>query len=305
MQRISTHNLFTRGANAMLSQQAKLSRTQLQLASGKRVQSPKDDPVAASYLLDLRGTIQQVGQYQDNNDRARARLELQDSTLQGVDELMPRILELTIQGQNDTNTPADRRAIAKELRQINDELLGLANTKDSNGEYIFAGLKADAPPFSSPSDGVFTYGGDTGSRSLQVSASRQLQDRESGFAVFMDIPASAGAPATGRRNLFETLHRVIAGLESDNPDPASLDDLHQAQQHILDVRASTGARLNTLEQQSGVNEGFLFTMRTAQSEVEDLDYAEAVSRFQQQLLALQAAQQSFTKVQGLSLFNYL
>ena len=243
MDRISTSMFYQRGTNAMLEQQAKLSKTELQLATGKRVLSPKDDPAAAAYLLDLRSTIGQVEQYQNNSDRVRARLELEEATLQGVTDMMPRILELAIQGQNDTNTAPDRVAIAKELRQINDELMGLANTRDSNGEYIFAGFEAGSPPFSNPADSTYAYHGDMGSRSLQISATRQVQDRDNGFDVFMNIDTAGG----GKSNIFETIHQVIAGLESNNPDSAYLDDIHLAQQHVLNVRTTSGSRLNTLQ----------------------------------------------------------
>ncbi len=305
MDRISTGMIFDRGIMGMLEQQAKLSKTELQLATGKRIMSPKDDPAAAAYLLDLRSTISQVEQYQANSDRAKARVELEETTLKGVGDLMPRILELAIQGQNDTNSASDRNAIAMELRQLNDEMLALANTKDSNGEYIFAGFDADSPPFANPVEGTYSYSGDMGSRQLRISATRQVQDRDNGFDVFMNVEIATGATPGEKRNIFETIHQVISGLEADAPDSAYLDDIHLAQQHVLDYRVSTGARLNTIDQQNNVNADFLLTMQTAQSEVEDLDYLEAVSRFQQQLLALQAAQQSFSKVQGLSLFNYL
>ena len=407
MDRISTATLFDRGISGMLEQQVKLSKTEMQLASGKRIMSPKDDPASAAYLLDLRGTISQVEQYQDNSERAKARLELEETTLKGVGELMPRILELAIQGQNDTNTASDRVAIAMELRQLNDELMTLANTKDSNGEYIFAGFDADTLPFANPVEGTYTYAGDMGSRQLQISATRQVQDRDNGFDIFINVPvwsatqltssdaadytevvdagditidsgngmgpiglgvlpaaasaeeradqllaainavsdqtgvtAEHASPTTlvlisetdrdltialtntatpdntglipgtysapvEKRNIFETIHQVITGLESDTPDSTYLNDIHLAQQHVLDYRAAAGSRLNTIDQQLNVNDDFLLTMRTAQSEVEDLDFVEAVSRFQQQLLALQAAQQSFSQVQGLSLFNYL
>jgi len=293
--------LFERGISSMLEQQAKLSRTQMQVASGKRILSPKDDPVGAAYALDLRTAISQTEQYQANAERAYFRLELQDSTLESVDNLFPRIKELTVQGLNDTNTPADRRAIAQELRHINDELLALANTKDSNGEYIFAGYDANTIPFDNPADGVFSYGGDTGSRTLQISATRQIQDRENGFDVFMDIETSTG----GKRNLFETVHGIVAGLEAGAPDGAFLDDLDLVQEHITDTRTRGGARLNSIDSQRGLNDQFILTMQTALSKTEDLDLAEAVSRFEQELVALQAAQQTFNMVQGLSLFNYL
>jgi flagellar hook-associated protein 3 FlgL len=293
--------LFDRGIQSMLERQSAVSRAQMQISTGKRILTPRDDPPGAAYVLDLRTTITQVEQYQDNAIRAEARLELQEATLKGVDEMLPRIMELAIQGQNDTYTAAARRAIAQELRQLNDELMALANTRDSDGEYIFAGYDADALPFSNPADGVFAYSGDMGVRTLQVSATRQLQDRENGFDVFMNIEIAGG----GRRNLFETVHGIIAGMEADAPNSAYMDDLQLAQEHIVSVRARGGARLNTIDEQQIINEEFIFTMQKALSETEDLDMAEAVSRFEQDLVALQAAQQSFNMVQGLSLFNYL
>lgn len=301
MSRISTAQLFDRGIAGMLEQQAKLSQTQLQISSGKRILTPKDDPVGAAYALDLRTAISQTEQYQLNADRAYSRLELQESTLKGVDDLIPRIKELTVQGLNDTNSPSDRVAIAQELRQINGELLALANTKDSNGEYIFAGYEADAIPFANPADGVFTYSGDAGSRTLQISPTRQVQDRENGFDVFMNIDTAVG----GKRNLFETVSGIIAGLEVDAPDSAYLDDLNLVQEHVADLRTRGGARLNSIDEQKSINEEFNLTLKTALTNTEDLDLAEAVSRFEQELVALQAAQQTFNMVQGLSLFNYL
>ena len=301
MSRISTSLLFQRGITSMLEQQSKLSLTQMQVSSGKRILTPKDDPAGAAYSLDLRTAISQTEQYQLNADRAGSRLELQEATLQAVDNLIPRIKELTIQGLNDTNSAGDRQAIAEELRQLNDELMSLANTKDSNGEYIFAGYTADAIPFQNPTDGVFTYSGDAGSRTLQISATRQVQDRENGFDVFMDIGTSTG----GKRNLFETVHGIIAGMEADAPDSTYLDDLNLIQDHVADARTRGGARLNTIDEQKGVNDQFILSMQTALSQTEDIDMAEALSRYEQELVALQAAQKTFNMVQGLSLFNYL
>lgn len=301
MSRISTAMLFDRGIAAMLGQQSKLSQTQLQIASGKRILSPKDDPVGSAYALDLRTAISQTEQYQRNAERAYSRLDLQESVLQGVDDLLPRIKTLMVQGLNDTNSDGDRLAIAQELRQINDELMALANTKDSNGEYIFAGYDADTLPFANPTDGTFAYSGDGGTRTLQISATRQVQDRENGFDVFMDIDESTG----GKRNLFETVYGMIATLEANAPDSVYLDDLDLVQDHMVDLRTRGGARLNTIEEQQNVNDEFILTLQTALSDTEDLDLAEAVSRFEQELVALQAAQQSFNMVQGLSLFNFL
>ncbi|MET0050566.1 MAG: flagellar hook-associated protein FlgL [Candidatus Thiodiazotropha sp.] len=301
MDRISTAMLYDRGIASMLARQRALSEAQMQISNGKRIQTPSDDPPGAAQVLNLRTVISQVEQYQANADQARARLDLQESTLAGVDDLLPRVLELALQGQSDTYNAGARQAIADELRELNAELMSLANTKDSNGEYIFAGFSADSVPFSNPADGVFSYSGDMGSRSLRISATRQIQDRENGYDVFMNVETATGT----RRNLFETIHGVIAGLEADVPNGAFIDDLYTAMEHVSAVRSRGGARLNAIESQQIVNEDFIYTMQTTQSDIEDVDLAEAISRFEQDMVALQAAQQTFSKVQGLSLFNYL
>jgi flagellar hook-associated protein 3 FlgL len=89
------------------------------------------------------------------------------------------------------------------------------------------------------------------------------------------------------------------------PWVSALGDLDQALGRLLETRTSLGARMNTVETQSRINEDQLLQVRTALSEIQDLDYAEAISRFNLQQTALQAAQQTFVQVQRLSLFNFM
>ena len=84
-----------------------------------------------------------------------------------------------------------------------------------------------------------------------------------------------------------------------------MDQLDTALNRVLDVRSQIGARLNALDSQQETNQDFLLNLQSAKSQVEDLDMAEAISRFNLQIVSLQAAQQSFVKVQNLSLFNLL
>ena len=71
------------------------------------------------------------------------------------------------------------------------------------------------------------------------------------------------------------------------------------------MRTEGGARLNAIETQKDANAGFLLAMKTQLSEVEDLDYTQALTNMERDLVGLQAAQQSFVKIQSLSLFNYI
>ena len=190
--RIGTLQLFRQGVNSILDQQTRLAGTQLQLASGKRINKPSDDPTGAAQLLGLSESLKVTGQYQKNIDYARSRLELEDAALGSVGDALQRARELAVQGLNDTNGAEDRAAIAKEIRQLTDEVMGLANRKDANGEYLFGGHQGQNAPFSHDGSGTFSYTGDQGQRRLQVGPARQISDSDSGLDVFMKVPASGG-----------------------------------------------------------------------------------------------------------------
>jgi flagellar hook-associated protein 3 FlgL len=285
----------------MLEQQTQLAKTQLQLASGKRINAPSDDPTGSAQLLGISEVVQVTGQYQKNINHVRGRLELEDTALGSIGDALQRARELTVQALNDTNGPDDRAGIAQEVRQLMDEVTGLANRKDATGEYLFGGFQGQNAPFSSNGVGTFTYAGDQGRRQLQVGPARTIPDGDSGLDVFMKIPAGGG----GFEDVFSTLYKLATDLEADAPNPASLDQLDAAMNHLLGVRATTGARLNAVESQESINNALLEQLETTRSSIEDLDYAEAASRLSQQSVTLQAAQQAFVRVQGLSLFNFL
>jgi len=300
MFRVSTLMMNERSLASMLDQQSKVFETQLQISTGKRILSPSDDPAGASRVLRLTGAIETVRQYQSNADRAEARLESEESTLGGASNLLQRVNELVIQGSNGILAQSDKAAIAVEVRQLLDELFGLANTRDSGGEYIFAGYQTGNVPFSRGAAG-FTYNGDVGQRKLQISADRQVADGDNGYDLFMNVSTGSGA----KRSMFDTLDQLATTLEGGGAVDPYITDVQLALESVITTRTSVGARLNTIDEQKQVNDGIELVMETHRSKEEDLDYAEAIARFERQQIALQAAQQTFVKVQGLSLFNFL
>jgi len=305
--RISTSWAQQLGVNSMLAQQARLSQTQMQLSLGKKVLTPSDDPVAATRIIDLNQGIRQAEQYQNNINAARQRLSMEDGVLQGAVDVLHRIKELGVQGLNATNSQNDRIAIAVEMEELNRQLLGLANTRNANGEYLFSGFKTDTPPFSKNSAGGYDYAGDRNRREIQIASDRRITDGDFGEAVF-GVPTGA-APALGPSgpvgNVFEAIDKFAADLRANAPQGSSLDDIAEALEKMLTTEASVGVRLNALDRQEDVNSGHILELQTLLSETEDLDYTEAISRFNLQAVSLQAAQQAYAKVQDLSLFKFL
>jgi flagellar hook-associated protein 3 FlgL len=285
----------------MLRNQTDLSRTQLQLSSGQRLLSPADDPSAATRVLELDSMLSTVSQYQRNADMAEARLRREEDALGGAGDILQRVRELAVRATNGSLSAGDRQAIAEEVKQHLDGLVALGNATDTNGEYIFGGYRTDVEPFADNGSGIYSYQGDQGQRLLQIGSSRQVASNDPGNTVFMGIDDGAG----GTTNTFAVLHDFVTDLENNTPSGATLTALDNALDRIQGVRTKLGGRLNAIENQRGINDSFGLVMEQNRSDLEDLDYAEAVSRLQQQQLILQASQQSFMKVEGLSLFNYL
>lgn len=520
--RISTGQIQLSGLNRMLEQQSQLLKTQQQLASGKRILSPADDPTASAKVVGLDQTLKVTEQFQENINAARSRLELEEGVISGVTNVLDRVRELAVQGNNSSLTNEDRYSLAIEVQERLDELLGLANAQDAGGEFLFSGYQGNTQPFSATASGPYAYNGDDGQRFIQIGSNRQIAVTDSGTSTFREIrngngtfttfdnqsntggsiidpgsvtdpslidgdtynvsffaatsatgsvtygddPATAdnisytldingttvyttdeadatpvntlaglaaeinddtgatgvrayvdsgtlylantspsatpititetmagasdgdldgmtgyfgsnlngtttpsitttlnseadfyliedsmgnaetsgsfmdggsiafngiqtnikGAPNVGdqftispsqNQDVFTTVRNLVTALENgSDATPADLArlnndinrffvDIDRSMDNFRATRAQIGSRLGVLDSQESLNEGYSLRIKETLSELQDLDYAEAITRLNQQQVALEAAQQSYTRIQGLSLFNYL
>jgi flagellar hook-associated protein 3 FlgL len=305
--RISTSQMQDRAVTTMLDRQAELSRTQQQVSSGKRILSPSDDVMGTTQVLALQDLIATHKQYDENANVAEARINQEEATLTSSIDALQRVRELAVQANGASTTAEGRAAIAVEVRAILDNLISIGNTVDANGEYLYAGFNVDTAPFTAtevpPGSGLYDYAytGDSGQRNVKVGDTRFIPVGDPGQDVFMDVPESGG----GTRNVFETIEQFAIDLESNTVNSTVLDDLSLAMQHLSGFRAKTGARLNAIDNHRGLNTDIIYQGEKTLSDIQDLDYAEAASRLNLQLTGLQAAQQSFTRIQNLSLFNFL
>lgn len=299
--RISTAQLFQQRVTAMLDQQVKLARTEQQLASGKRLVSAADDPAASLRSLQVGNRLAQNEQFLKNLDTVQGRLEIEEGVLASSVDLLQRVRELAVQSLNTTLGPEALKSLEGEVRSHLEGLLSMANTQNASGEFLFAGYQVDAIPFSSDGSGNFTYNGDQGQQHLQVSQTRQIAAADSGSDIFLGVDAAAG----GITSSFDILNDFADALAAGSVTADILTDIDAAMNKILAVRVDVGSRLRAVDDQRGTNESFGLVLEKERSDLVDLDYTEAISRFNRELLALQASEQVFAKVQGLSLFDYL
>ena len=191
--RISTRQIYTQGLEAFQQQQVKLAKLQQQISTGIRLSKPSDDPAAASKILELEQTVSLNLQYQSNINLAEQRLNQQDAVLANYDNLLIRVRELAIQANNAPLDQTSRNAIAAEIDERLNELLSLANTIDSNGDYLFAGYQNDSSPFTEAVIGsrdFVNFNGDDGVRSVQISQNRQLEIDIPGREIFMEVTSA-------------------------------------------------------------------------------------------------------------------
>lgn len=398
--RVSTNQYNQTSLNTMLDQQAKLSKIQQQVGTGRRILTPSDDPAGSARTLQLAKSIDTIQKYNDNADFADSRMAVEEGVLSQAGDILTRVRELAIQANNATTTPDDRRNIAAEVRQRLDELVNLANSTDGNGEYLFAGNQTRTRPFVTE-NGQVNYKGDQAARAVQVGPGRQLTTTHSGYEVFMKVASGSngfavkpagngggpnqgsgtvagveiadtgatqsppytiafsdasgtlqysvnggtakdykagepitfdglsvtvdGTPASGDtfsvdkaspQSIFATIDRFAGALESSasgatanaaylNVGNETLQNLDNATENLLNVRAEIGGRMNALDNERNANGAAVLELQKTKSQIEDLDYAKAVTELNQRLTGLKAAQQSYTKIQGLSLFDYL
>lgn len=191
--RISTSQIYRQGIEAFHQQQSKLSVLQQQISTGTRINKPSDDPVASSKLLELEQTVSLNMQFQVNISQADNRLSREESTLVSVENLTFRLQELAIRANNGSLSLESLGAIGIEAEERFDELLALANARDENGDFLFAGFQNSAQPFVQTTTGSIShvaFNGDQGQRSLQISELRQISVDNSGSELFLELPST-------------------------------------------------------------------------------------------------------------------
>jgi flagellar hook-associated protein 3 FlgL len=184
--------IFDAGVSSINRQTASLLHVQQQVAAGRRILRPSDDPVAAARALEVTQASDLVTQFKQNQDNASAALGLEETQLTSAIDVLARVQELAVLGGTTSLSATARRGIATELRSRFDELLGIANSTDANGQSAFSGFMGATTPFGGSVDSILAgneivYLGDDGQRKLQVSANRFIDTSDSGNDVFKRI----------------------------------------------------------------------------------------------------------------------
>jgi flagellar hook-associated protein 3 FlgL len=190
--RISTSTLYSEGVTAMQQMQSNLARTNLQIATGQKMLSPADDPAAAARAIELNQSDASNTQLANNRTAATNTLSLAEGVLSGVTSALQELKSLGVEAGGVMTNATSMKGIATTLRGRMQELLGLANSTDGIGNYLFSGGQGKVKPFVATAAGTI-YQGDDVQRQIQVSASRQMAATEAGSDIFMRVRNGNGS----------------------------------------------------------------------------------------------------------------
>jgi flagellar hook-associated protein 3 FlgL len=417
--KISTSLNYQRALANIQNTQAEVSKTREQVATGKVMVRPSDDPTKVATIENLDRAIAKTDTYSGLIGDLKQRYELEETVLLSGSDILVRLKELAIQASNDTLSSEDRGIVALEVAGLKKELLNIANTQDISGSTIFAGGNTGLQPFATLNDGSVTYQGDARQIQVSVSDTRDLTKNRNGLDVFapaerelvaavaaqytqapgtianyngvttitdglntLTFDYTGGAPvstallindltsganeaayadfkytitdnpnnpgellftaktkesvaavnvpllvAAGATDEAATATEAVVGLDRTTQGIAfftALEDFVTAlnsndtvnirraigevgglHEGLVKAIGRVGSEIQSAETQLEMNADSKIRLQTLLSGEEDLDYSEALTRFNEEMTRLEATQATFAKVARLSLFEYL
>ena len=185
--RISSFHNYQSVQNDIRRQESKVHHNQAQLASGKKLLSASDNPLATHYIQNVGQQEEQLRQYLDSIVLVRNRLEHQEVIIANTESFADQAKRTVMEMINGSLSPEDREAMARELQEVSNNVLNLANVQDESGNYIFGGTKPKNQPFFRDNAGNVTYAGDDYQRKMKISNSLEVPFNNTGSKVFMEI----------------------------------------------------------------------------------------------------------------------
>ena len=182
--RLSTSMMYSNGLKGVLSQESDMNRLVEQVGSGRKFLSPADDPLSASLAINVAQTQAMNSTYQLNRNTAKTNLSQENNILDSVTTALTDVRTRVINAGNGTFADSDRQSLSTALKSARDALLGLANSTDGNGQYLFSGYQGGQIPYAQDATGKIVYSGASGERTVQIDQSRQVSSSDIGSDVF-------------------------------------------------------------------------------------------------------------------------
>lgn len=268
----------------------------MQIASGRRVDKPSDDPSAAAILIGNQMQTDQTAAYIQNSQSIQAQLSSADSTLNSVVLALQRAISLGVQGATGTLSDSNRASLINELQGIQQQLIGMANLS-YQGQFVFGGTANNTQPYvvdATQPSGV-RYDGNAGTNSVAVGNGVDLQ---------VNLPGSRIFTAPGR-DMFQAVQDLITSLQAGPATDAAVTGVRTAFDHVTAQRVFYGNAMKQLDSQQTYLNNQKLQLSQQQDAVGGADLAEAATRLINAQNARSATLSATARISQMNLFDYL
>lgn len=305
MMRITNSQITSLMHNSMNASSTELGKLMQQMATGKRILLPSDDPIASVRVLRVEREEASLEQFRKNIANVSGSLSTQEANLKSTSDAMLNVRDLLLWAANGSNTSEDLAAMAGELSIIEDTIFSFANVRDEEGRYLFSGTLSDTPALAF----------DAATQTYSVSGNDKHRQAAVANGVLVDENVTAASIFGAGVGVLNELRGLINTLQDpalDVTDPAvrqqivdTLGALDEAHGRVMGSITELGGRQNALTLLTDSNEDVSLVNQKIEGELSRLDYAGATIDLNNYQLALGATQKTYLKINEMSLFSLL
>ena len=308
--RVSTQQSYVSMTQSFNNLSSDLSHVVTQMATGKSILLPSDDPIAATRITQLNRQQSALDQYQTNIDSATAGMSQQESILDGVNNDLLAIRDDLLEAANGTNTAESLSSLGQDIQSMTEAMVAALNYQDEDGHYVFGGTVNDQPPIvavDEDGDGVtdsYTYQGNDDHRQTTVSNGVEVDTNVAVSDFFGD-----------NLDVLNNLTSLSKELQDPSVDPAdpqvqsdiqnAIDTVDVASDDLNASIATIGETQNTMAMLGGAQTDITTSNDQLISQLSDLDYGPASITFTGLEMAMEATLKTYSKVSELNLFSVI
>ena len=299
--RTSSSMQFNESLSMISKQQSRLNELREQITTGKKILRPSDDPVMAARITTVKQTSAQIVQFNRTSSDLKGNLSYQEEVIQQAIDALQKAREGAIRSSSPAINQDNAQAIAQEIYEISELILGVANTRDENNAHIFAGFKSDTAAYTvarNTDNNISTglYAGDSNFSYRDVGLGQKINSNVPGESLFNTASGDS---------VFSALGKFANELETGTPVTSALNDIDDVMNKLIEHNSKIGVRINQVNAMTSINQSLSFSMETAIAEVEGLDMTEGLLELSQLQAGYQASLQTFAQVQQLNLFKFM
>jgi flagellar hook-associated protein 3 FlgL len=281
---------------------------QAQLSLGKKQVTPSTDVKATTASLKLSQVITRQQDDIGNLQSVDAGYKEEEAIMMSMSNMMTRMQDISVAARSDTYSGDDLDIFAIEVQGYMDDIRGLANSRDSNGHYMFSGTKVTTQPFTTTGAGAVVYNGNQTEPELELDTGYKLPLSISGNKLAGVITrTNALGAVTSRVDMFKVMQDFVTALEGNDRTGVALaiDELRTVSGNLNKNLVDNGLRQNLVSDRRDIAEDKIVIYKGLLSDAQDVDYATAITQLSSDMLALEAAQSTFARVSQMSIFDYI